>query len=44
MQQYPAREITTLYDEQRKKLEELKSILPQKDSQLKALSEELKDL
>ena len=44
MQQYPALEITALYDEQRKKLEEIKSILPQKDSQLKELSEEIKNL
>ena len=44
MQKYPAKEITTLYDEQRKTLEEFKGILPQKDSQLKELSEEVKNL
>ncbi len=42
MQKYPAEEITTLYKKLRKQLHELKSILPQKDSQLKDLSKEIK--
>ena len=44
MQKYPAEEITTLDDVLRKELDELKSILPQKDSQLKDLSKEIKNL